>query len=138
MTAHQDSRRPGHEKGSSPAVIVTEHREPYGNFSIDLPQFAAQFKARASATPFKVRADHRRGLESVDQYRERDPRHQKQRAADGAPKLPLPEAPLSPARLFWYSLHRDALGFRPFAITGYPHRIIVKIVALQECRKLTD
>ena len=44
-------------KGIITGIIVTEHREPYGNFSIDLPQFAAQFKGKSIRDPFKVGAD---------------------------------------------------------------------------------
>jgi len=44
-------------KGIITGIIVTEHREPYGNFSIDLPQFAAQFKGKSVRDPFKVGAD---------------------------------------------------------------------------------
>jgi NosR/NirI family nitrous oxide reductase transcriptional regulator len=44
-------------KGIITGVIVTDHHEPYGNFSIDLPQFAAQFKGRSIRDPFKVGAD---------------------------------------------------------------------------------
>jgi NosR/NirI family nitrous oxide reductase transcriptional regulator len=44
-------------KGIITGVIVAEHREPYGNFSIDLPQFAAQFKGKNIRDPFKVGAD---------------------------------------------------------------------------------
>jgi Na+-translocating ferredoxin:NAD+ oxidoreductase RnfG subunit len=38
-------------------VLVTEHREPYGYFSVDLPQFAEQFKGKDIRDPFKVGAD---------------------------------------------------------------------------------
>jgi len=44
-------------KGILTGIIVTDHREPYGNFSIDLPQFAAQFKGKNIRDPFKVGAD---------------------------------------------------------------------------------
>jgi NosR/NirI family nitrous oxide reductase transcriptional regulator len=44
-------------KGVITGVIVTEHHEPYGNFSIDLPQFAAQFRGKSIRDPFKVGAD---------------------------------------------------------------------------------
>jgi NosR/NirI family nitrous oxide reductase transcriptional regulator len=44
-------------KGIITGVIVTDHHEPYGNFSIDLPQFAAQFKGKSIRDPFKVGAD---------------------------------------------------------------------------------
>ena len=38
-------------------VIVVEHHEPYGDFSIDPPQFAAQFKGKNIRDPFKVGSD---------------------------------------------------------------------------------
>jgi transcriptional regulator of nitric oxide reductase len=38
-------------------ILVTEHREPYGYFSVDLPQFARQFKGKDIRDPFKVGAD---------------------------------------------------------------------------------
>jgi NosR/NirI family nitrous oxide reductase transcriptional regulator len=38
-------------------VLVTEHREPYGYFSVDLPQFARQFFGKNIRDPFKVGAD---------------------------------------------------------------------------------
>lgn len=38
-------------------VVVTEHREPYGDFSVDTPAFAAQFKGKNIRDPFKVGAD---------------------------------------------------------------------------------
>jgi transcriptional regulator of nitric oxide reductase len=38
-------------------VIVTEHHEPYGYFSVEPPEFAAQFKGKNIRDPFKVGAD---------------------------------------------------------------------------------
>ena len=38
-------------------VIVVDHREPYGNFSIEPPAFAAQFKNKNIRDPFRVGAD---------------------------------------------------------------------------------
>jgi transcriptional regulator of nitric oxide reductase len=38
-------------------VLVTEHREPYGYFSVDLPEFARQFNGKDIRDPFKVGAD---------------------------------------------------------------------------------
>jgi NosR/NirI family transcriptional regulator, nitrous oxide reductase regulator len=38
-------------------IIVTEHREPYGYFSVDLPEFAAQFKNKNIRDKFQVGAD---------------------------------------------------------------------------------
>jgi NosR/NirI family nitrous oxide reductase transcriptional regulator len=44
-------------KGILTGIIVADHHEPYGNFSIDLPQFAVQFKGKHIRDPFKVGAD---------------------------------------------------------------------------------
>ncbi len=38
-------------------VIVTENREPYGYFSVDTPEFAAQFKNKNIRDGFKVGVD---------------------------------------------------------------------------------
>jgi transcriptional regulator of nitric oxide reductase len=38
-------------------VLVTEHHEPYGYFSVELPQFANQFIGKDIRDPFKVGAD---------------------------------------------------------------------------------
>jgi NosR/NirI family nitrous oxide reductase transcriptional regulator len=38
-------------------IVVTEHREPYGYFSVDLPEFADQFKGKSIRDPFKVGVD---------------------------------------------------------------------------------
>ena len=40
-----------------PHVGVVEHHEPYGNFSIDTPGFAAQFRGKNIRDAFKVGAD---------------------------------------------------------------------------------
>ena len=44
-------------KGVLTGIIVAEHHEPYGNFSVDPPEFAAQFKGKSIRDPFKVGAD---------------------------------------------------------------------------------
>jgi NosR/NirI family nitrous oxide reductase transcriptional regulator len=38
-------------------VIVVQHHEPYGDFSIEPPEFAAQFKGKSVRDPFRVGAD---------------------------------------------------------------------------------
>src|SRR5262245_3225279 len=38
-------------------VLVTEHREPYGYFSVDPPEFAQQFKGKDIRDAFKVGTD---------------------------------------------------------------------------------
>ncbi len=44
-------------KGVLTGIIVVEHHEPYGDFSIDPPAFAAQFRGKSIRDPFKVGAD---------------------------------------------------------------------------------
>jgi transcriptional regulator of nitric oxide reductase len=44
-------------KGTLAGIIVAQHHEPYGNFSIDLPQFPAQFRGKTIRDPFKVGGD---------------------------------------------------------------------------------
>lgn len=44
-------------KGMLTGVIVTDHHEPYGDFSIDRAEFAAQFKGKNIRDPFKVGSD---------------------------------------------------------------------------------
>jgi transcriptional regulator of nitric oxide reductase len=38
-------------------VIVAQHHEPYGDFSVEPPEFAAQFKGKSIRDPFRVGAD---------------------------------------------------------------------------------
>ena len=44
-------------KGVLTGIIVDQHHEPYGNFSIDLPRFPAQFKGKSIRDAFKVGGD---------------------------------------------------------------------------------
>ena len=44
-------------QGVLTGVIVVEHHEPYGNFSIDPPEFAGQFKNKNIRDAFKVGTD---------------------------------------------------------------------------------
>jgi transcriptional regulator of nitric oxide reductase len=44
-------------KGVLTGVVLVGHREPYGNFSIDLPSFAAQFKNKDIRDPFELGRD---------------------------------------------------------------------------------
>jgi hypothetical protein len=37
--------------------MVVKHREPYGDFSIDRPEFAAQFVGKSIRDPFTVGSD---------------------------------------------------------------------------------
>jgi transcriptional regulator of nitric oxide reductase len=43
--------------GTLAGVVVVDHREPFGYFSIDRPEFAAQFKGKNIRDPFKVGGD---------------------------------------------------------------------------------
>ena len=43
--------------GKLTGVLVLEHHEPYGDFSIDRPEFAAQFKGKDVRDPFKLGED---------------------------------------------------------------------------------
>lgn len=38
-------------------IVVAEHHEPYGNFSVDLPRFPAQFRGKNIRDAFKVGVD---------------------------------------------------------------------------------
>ena len=38
-------------------IIVIDHNEPYGDFSVEPPEFAEQFKAKSIRNAFKVGAD---------------------------------------------------------------------------------
>ena len=44
-------------KGILTGVLVTDHREPYGYFSVDLPRFSEQFKGKDIRDPFRLGAD---------------------------------------------------------------------------------
>ena len=44
-------------KGILSGLIVVEHKEPYGNFSVEPPSFAAQFKNKDIRDPFKLGTD---------------------------------------------------------------------------------
>jgi transcriptional regulator of nitric oxide reductase len=44
-------------RGFLTGVIVAGHNEPYGDFSVDRPEFAAQFKGKNIRDPFRVGAD---------------------------------------------------------------------------------
>jgi transcriptional regulator of nitric oxide reductase len=43
--------------GEITGVIVTDHREPYGYFSVDLPSWPTQFEGKSVRDAFKVGAD---------------------------------------------------------------------------------
>jgi NosR/NirI family transcriptional regulator, nitrous oxide reductase regulator len=44
-------------KGVLTGIVVAQHHEPYGDFSIEPPQFAAQFVGKSIRDPFKVGTD---------------------------------------------------------------------------------
>ena len=44
-------------KGILTGILVTEHHEPYGDFSIDPPAFASQFKGKDIRDAFRVGGD---------------------------------------------------------------------------------
>jgi NosR/NirI family nitrous oxide reductase transcriptional regulator len=44
-------------KGILTGVLVTQHNEPYGYFSVEPPRFAGQFKGKNIRDPFKVGGD---------------------------------------------------------------------------------
>jgi NosR/NirI family transcriptional regulator, nitrous oxide reductase regulator len=44
-------------KGVLTGIVVAEHNEPYGNFSIDPPGFAAEFRGKSIRDPFRVGGD---------------------------------------------------------------------------------
>lgn len=44
-------------KGTLTGIVVVQHHEPYGDFSIEPPAFAAQFVGKSIRDPFRVGAD---------------------------------------------------------------------------------
>ena len=44
-------------QGELTGVIVTDHREPYGYFSVDLPEWPKQFEGKSIRDAFKVGTD---------------------------------------------------------------------------------
>ena len=44
-------------KGTLTGIVMGEHHEPYGDFSIDMPGFAAQFRNKDVRDPFKLGGD---------------------------------------------------------------------------------
>jgi len=43
--------------GSLTGIVVVDHHEPYGYFSVDTPEFPVQFKGKNIRDPFRVGAD---------------------------------------------------------------------------------
>jgi len=44
-------------RGTITGVVVADHHEPYGYFSVDTPEFASQFKGKSVRDRFQVGAD---------------------------------------------------------------------------------
>ena len=44
-------------KGILTGIVITDHHEPYGDFSIDRPNFAATFKGKDVRDPFRLGTD---------------------------------------------------------------------------------
>ncbi len=44
-------------QGTLTGIVVAQHHEPYGDFSIEPPQFAAQFKGKSVRDAFRVGVD---------------------------------------------------------------------------------
>ena len=44
-------------KGILTGIVMGEHHEPYGDFSIDRPEFAAHFRGKDVRSPFKLGED---------------------------------------------------------------------------------
>lgn len=44
-------------KGVLTGIVIGEHHEPYGDFSIDRPEFAATFKGKDVRDPFRLGED---------------------------------------------------------------------------------
>ena len=44
-------------KGALTGIVVVEHHEPYGNFSVDTAGFASQFRGKSIRDAFKVGVD---------------------------------------------------------------------------------
>jgi transcriptional regulator of nitric oxide reductase len=44
-------------RGFLTGIVVAGHNEPYGDFSVDTPEFAAQFKGKNIRDPFRVGGD---------------------------------------------------------------------------------
>lgn len=44
-------------KGAIAGIVIGEHHEPYGDFSIDRPEFSAQFRGKDVRDPFRLGQD---------------------------------------------------------------------------------
>ena len=71
-------------KGVLTGVVVGEHHEPYGDFSIDRPAVRRAVQGQGRPRPVQARRGHRRGVARHDHDVERGPRDPQQRPARGA------------------------------------------------------
>ena len=60
-------------------AIVDYHSEPYGYFSVEPPEFAAQFKGKSIRDRVQGRRRRGGGVARLDQHQQRDARHSRQR-----------------------------------------------------------
>ncbi len=65
-------------QGVLAGIIVAAHREPYGYFSVDPPEFAAQFVRQGRARSVQSRDRRRSGVAGDHHDQQRDARHQEQ------------------------------------------------------------
>ena len=64
-------------------IVVVQHNEPYGNFSIEVPQFPAQFRGKNIRDPFRVG-----GLHAVSRATNHGHQRVARRAQQRAPPRP--------------------------------------------------
>ena len=57
VQAQRPASQPADTSGKITGVIMGEHHEPYGDFSIDPPKFAATFRNKDVRDPFKLGED---------------------------------------------------------------------------------
>ena len=95
-------------EGKITGVIMGEHHEPYGDFSIDPPKFAATVPQQGRARPVQAGRGRRRRLARDDHDVERGARDPEQRPAHGAP---IPHGSHAPIEMIPGAL--GALTFLP-------------------------
>ena len=64
-------------------IVVVDHHEPYGYFSIDSREFALQFAGKNIRDPFTVGVDVDASIQSFDQHWQRDSGYQEQLPSSG-------------------------------------------------------
>ena len=70
-------------KGILTGIIVVQHHEPYGDFSIEHAGVCGAVQGEEHPRSVQSGRRHRRGVESHDHHHQRGAGHQEQRAADG-------------------------------------------------------